>query len=106
MWQVHVVQHPNVACGVDAHTLFDEARRENDAVHHRGVHHCAWVALAVLVDAHIGIEISPSCSSSVSPDHPNWVVLRGSLVLPAEEFLVRERHTAQKSAPDNYSAMA
>ena len=36
MWQVHVVQHPNVAFGVDAHTLFNEARRENVAVHHRG----------------------------------------------------------------------
>ena len=46
MWQVHVAQHPNVAFGVDAHTLFDEARRENDAVHHRGAHHGAWVALA------------------------------------------------------------
>ena len=32
--KVHVVQHPNVALGIDAHTLFDEARRENDAVHH------------------------------------------------------------------------
>ena len=38
MWQVHVVQHPNVAFGVDAHTLFDEARLENDAVRHRGAH--------------------------------------------------------------------
>ena len=31
LWQVHVVQHPNVALGVDAHTLFDEAQREHDS---------------------------------------------------------------------------
>ena len=49
VWQAHVVQHPNVA-----YALFDEARRENDAVHRRGARRGAWVALAVLVDAHIG----------------------------------------------------
>ena len=87
MWQVHVVQHPNVAFSVDAHTLFDEARRENDAVHHRGAHFGAWVALAVLVDAHIGIEICLSC--------PSRTVLGGSSVIPAEELLVREHHARQ-----------
>ena len=49
MWQMHVVQHPYVAFGVDAHTLFDESRRENDAVHHRGTHHGAWVVLPMLL---------------------------------------------------------
>ena len=78
MWQLHVVQHPNVAFGVDAHTLFDEARRENDAVHHRGAHHGAWVALAVLVDTHIGIEICLSCGSPVGSNHPDRTVLARS----------------------------
>ena len=77
MWQVHVVQHPNVAFGVDAHTLFDEARRENDAVHH-GAHHGAWVALAVSVDAHIGMEICLSCGPPMGSNHPSRTVLRGS----------------------------
>ena len=101
MWQVHVVQHPNVAFGVDAHTLLDEARRENDAVHHRGAHlaqprhHVAWVSLAVLVDAHIGIEICLSCKSPVGSNRPLWEVLRGSNVIPAEEFLVREHQARQ-----------
>ena len=75
MWQVHVVQQSNVAFGVDAHTLFDEARRENDAVHQRGAHHGAWVALDVLVDAHIGIEICRSWRWSMSSRHPNRTVL-------------------------------
>ena len=61
---------------------------ENDAVHRRGAHHGAWVALAVLVDAHIGIEIC-------APDHPDWAVLRGFLVVPAEELLVGENHARQ-----------
>ena len=95
MWQIHVVQHPNVAFGVDAHTLFDEARRENDAVYHRGAHRGAWVALAVLVGAHVEIEICLSCRSPVGSNHPNWVVLRGSSVIPVEEFLVREHHARQ-----------
>ena len=95
MWQVHVVQHPNVALGVDAHALFDEARWENDAVHHRGANHGAWVALAVLVDAHIGIEICLPCGPPVGPRHPNRAVLRGSLVIPAEELLVGEHHARQ-----------
>ena len=95
MWQVHVFQHPNVALCVDAHALFEEARRENDAVHHRGANHGAWVALAVLVDAHIGIEICLSCGPPVGPNHPNRAVLRGSLVVPAEELLVGEHHARQ-----------
>ena len=70
----YVVQHPNVAFDVDAHTLFDEARRENDAGHHRGVHHSAWVALVVLVDAHVRIGICLSCRSLLGSNHPNLVV--------------------------------
>ena len=95
MWQVHVVQHSNVAVGVDARALFDEAQRENDAVHHRGAHHGAWVAVAVLVHAHIEIEICLSCGRPVGSNHPNWVVLRGSRLIPAEESLVREHHARQ-----------
>ena len=77
MWQVHVVQHPNVALGVDAHALFDEARWENDAVHHRGAHHGAWVALAVLVDAHIGIEICLACGLPWAPTTQIWLFCAG-----------------------------
>ena len=55
----------------------------------------AWVALAVLVDAHIGIEICLSCGLPVGSNHPNRTVLRGSFVVPAEERLVREHHARQ-----------
>ena len=80
---------------VDAHPLFDEARRENDAVHHRGAHDGASVALAVLVDAHIGIEICLSCGPPVGSNHPNRTVLVRSGVIPAEELLVGEHHARQ-----------
>ena len=46
----------------------------------------AWVALAVLVDAHVGIEISLSCRSPVGSNHPNWLVLRVS------KNTTRQRH--------------
>ena len=101
MWQVHVVQHPNVALRVDANALFDEARRENDAVHHRSIHDGAWVALAVLVDAHVGNEICLSCGPPVGCNHPNWTVLCWSLVVPAEKLLVREHHTRQVQRASN-----
>ena len=55
------------------------------AVHHRGAHHDAWVALAVLVNAHLDRDL-PFVQLFREPDHPNWVVLRGFLVLPTEEF--------------------
>ena len=68
---------------------------ENDAAHHRGAHHGAWVALAVLVDAHIGIEICLSCAPFVGSNHPYRTVLCWSLVIPAEELLVTEHHARQ-----------
>ena len=102
MWQVHVVQHPNVAYAVDEHTLFDEERRENDAVHHRGAHHGTWVALAVLADAQKvptregSEEKSKICLSNHQYHHHH--LHRGQLTCT--------RRAAQKSAPDNYSALA
>ena len=56
---------------------------------------CAWVSLAVLVDAHIGIEICLSCGPPVGSNHPHWTVLSWSLAVPAEELLVREHHARQ-----------
>ena len=73
-------QHPNVALLFDANALFDEARRENDAVHHRSTHQGAWNSLAALVDAHMVIEICLSCGPFVGSNHPNWTVLCWSLV--------------------------
>ena len=88
MCQKHVFQLSNVALCVDANALFDE----NDLVRDRGAHHGAWVALAVLVDAHVGIEICFSCRSSMSSRHPQWPVLVRPSVVPAEELLVGEHH--------------
>ena len=68
---------------------------ENDAVHHRGAHHGAWVALGVLVDAHTRIEICLSCVPAVGSKQPKRTVLCGPSVIPAEEFLVREPHARQ-----------
>ena len=61
-------------------------------VHRRGAHHGAWVALAVLFDAHIGIEICLTRRLPVGSNHRNRTVLGGSSVMPAEELLVREHH--------------
>ena len=83
-------------CAKARHAMWlDEARRENDAVHHRSTHHGAWVALAVIVEAHIGIEICLSCGAPVRSNHPDRTTLRGSSVTPAEELLVREHHARQ-----------
>ena len=101
MWQIRVFQLSNVTLCVDANALFDETRRENDAVHDRGAHHGAWVALAVLVDAHVGIEICLSCISSMSSRHPNRTVLARPSVIPAAELLVGEHHVRQVQGLQN-----
>ena len=84
----YVVQHPNVVFDIDTHILFDEVRRENDAVHHRDALHGVWVALSVLVDARIGIETCLSWKSPMGSDH----------VDPAEEFLVGEHHARPRAS--------
>ena len=83
-----------------AHALFDEARWKTMPFT-IAVPTMVPGLLTVLVDAHIRIEICLTCRSSVGPDHPIWTVLRGSLVIPAEEFLVRKHHPAATTSSDN-----
>ena len=82
MWQVRVCQHSNALC-VDAN------------VHDRGAHHGAWLALAVLVDEHVGLEISLSRRSSTSSRHPHRLFLARSNVVPVVELLVKKHHARQ-----------
>ena len=82
-------------CGKWHSVLMHTARRENDAVHHLSAHHGAWVALDVLVDAHIAIEICLSCGPPVGCNHPDRTVLARPGLIPAEELLVKEHHARQ-----------
>ena len=97
MWQIRAFQPSNVALCVDANAFLDETRRDTDAVHDRGAHYGAQVALAVLVDAHVGIEICLSCRSPMGSDHPNWIVL--NRVFGTSSGRISRQRTPRASGP-------
>ena len=84
LWQVHVVQHPNVASGVDAHTLFDEALLNPSRRPPCMVPGLRWLCSLMLT----------SGSRSAFRAGVSWAPTT-QIGIPAEELLVREHHARQ-----------